>query len=516
MPLMDVGADSTDGSLTRKLGAGVGWLMIGRVGLALSGLAASAVLARLMSPREFGMMAAITVVLFLGNALTEGGFVSPIIQRKKIELDLRNAIFSLSAMLGLMLGLMAAAASPWFSHFFSMEGLEWPLAAAAIIIPIKATAAPAIGLLMRDHRYREVTVAALVSNVFAYSVVAIVLAAFQLGIWALVIPSILAAMTELTLVGRAVGLPRKFVWKITDRTFINDWRAAVLSGLLNWGALSSPSVIVGRLFGADGLGLYSRAGSLFSMATQLFSTTVERVMFSGLSDVWEESARVSSVFRRTLAVLLPIYFTLGAALAIHAEPIVRILFGSQWLAAIPVTSVLFLAFAGRASYKISESLALSKGRFNSVAYRQLLYLTLVSIGLLAGSQYGLVGVAIGFTAAIWVFYIVSVLQARRLVNLTWSDIAIVHARAVVIAATGALVDLASIWSLARFGWFLSHCTGALTLIVVLTTTLWLLPDRALGEDFVWARRRILSVIQFRTSTRVVSVPVASIDSSKNS
>jgi teichuronic acid exporter len=506
---MDARADSGGRGLTRKLGAGVGWLMIGRLGMALSGLASSAVLARLMSPREFGMMAAITVVLFLGNALTEGGFVSPIIQRTTIDPDLRNAIFSLSAMFGLLLGLTAAAVAPWVSGFFKIQGLEWPLSAAAVIIPIKATAAPAIGLLMRDHRYRDVTVAALVSNIFAYSIIAIVLAALGLGIWALVIPTILAALTELIMVGRSVGLPRKFVWRITDRSFINDWRAAVSSGLLNWGALSSPNVIVGRLFGADGLGLYSRAGSLFSMATQLFSTTVERVMFSGLSGVQDDTARVTSLFRRMLAVLLPIYFTIGVALAIHAEPIVRILFGPQWLAIIPVTSVLFLAFSGRASYKISESLALSKGRFNSVAFRQLLYLVLVCAGLLAGSPQGLLGVSIGFTAAIWVFYAVSVFQARRLVHLTWGSLAIVHARAVTIAGVGALIDIAVIWSLSRFGWLLAHGGGAISSTIVLAITCWLLPDRVLGEDLVWARRRVLSLLKLRTGHPVVGLPVAS-------
>jgi teichuronic acid exporter len=504
---MDTRSGTPSGSLTRKLGAGVGWLMMGRLGLALSGLASSAVLARLMSPREFGMMAAITVILFLGNALTEGGFVSPIIQRENINTDLRNAVFGVSAMFGLVLGLFAVAASSWIAGFFRIEGLELPLIAAAVIIPIKATSAPAIGLLMRDHRYRDVTMAAIVSNVFGYSLVAIVLAYAGWGIWALVIPSILAAAAELVMVGCAAGLPRKFVWRIADRSFINDWRAAVTSGLLNWGALSSPNVIVGRLFGADGLGLYSRAGSLFSMATQLFSTTVERVMFSGLSGVQNDSVRVATLFQRMLAVLLPIYFVIGVTLAIHAEAIVRILFGPKWLAVIPVTSVLFLAFSGRASYKISESLALSKGRFNSVAFRQLLYLALVSVGLLAGSPYGLIGVAIGFTAAIWVFYAVSVLQARRLVNLDWRRIALVHGRAVAIAGIGALVDLESISLLSRFGWFIAHSGGALVLVVVLTTLIGLLPNRVLGDDLVWARRRILSLFKPRTGTPVAGMPV---------
>jgi PST family polysaccharide transporter len=508
---MDARGESSGGSLTRRLGTGVGWLMIGRLGLALSGLASSVALARLMSPREFGMMAAITVVLFLGNALTEGGFVSPIIQRTQVDADLRNAVFSLSAIFGLLLGALAAAASPWVAGFFRIEGLEWPLLAAVVIIPIKAMAAPAIGLLMRDHRYREVTVAALLSNIFAYSIVAILLAALGFGIWALVIPSILAALTELVLVGRAAGPPRKFVWRITDRSFIRDWRASVSSGLLNWGALSSPNVIVGRLFGADGLGLYSRAGSLFSMATQLFSTTVERVMFSGLSGVQDDGVRVTLLFRRMLSVLLPIYVTIGVGLAIHAEPIIRILFGSQWLAAIPVTSVLFLAFSGRASYKISESLALSKGRFNSVAFRQLLYLVLVSVGLLVGSPHGLVGVASGFTAAIWIFYVVSVLQARRLVHLSWASIVFVHVRAAGIAGVGAFADIGAIWSFSRFGWLLSHGAGAIVLVIVLTVTMSLLPDRIIGEDLVWARRRIFSLIKIRTGRPVVGLPVVSVD-----
>jgi teichuronic acid exporter len=499
---MAVPAESMTGGLTRKLGTGVGWLMAGRLGLAVAGLASSAVLARLMSPREFGMMAAITVILFLGNALTEGGFVSPIIQRPTIEEGLRNAVFSLSAVFGLALAAVAVIVSPWVSRFFRIEGLEFPLAVAAIIIPIKATAAPAIGLLMRDHRYREVAIAALAANILAYSIGAIVMAAAGFGIWALVIPTVLAAATELFLVGRAAGLPSKFVWMIADRGFIKDWRAAMLSGLLNWGALSSSNVIVGRMFGADGLGLYSRSGSLFSMATQLFSTSVERVIFSGLSGLQQDSERVSAGFRRMLAVLLPIYFTIGVVLAIHSEPIIRILFGSQWIEIIPVTSVLFIAFAGRASYKISESLALSKGRFNSVALRQLLYLVLVCAGLLAGSRQGLIGVSLGFTIAIWTFYAVSVLQARSLVSLTWAEIVVIHVRAISIAVIPGLVDVATIRTFSYLGWFVSHSAGAFAMLAFFAATARLVPDRLLGEDVSWARRRVVSLIRSKVGTPV--------------
>ena len=99
-----------------------------------------------------------------------------------------------------------------------------------------------------------------------------VLAWFGFGVWALVIPTLTAAMLELFYALWVVGKPTYLTLRIDDDEMIKSGLTMTLTNILNWAALSTPNIAVGRMIGVDALGLYSRAGKIYSLATQLSVT----------------------------------------------------------------------------------------------------------------------------------------------------------------------------------------------------------------------------------------------------
>ena len=208
------------------------------------------------------------------------------------------------------------------------------------------------------------------------------------------------------------------------------------------------------------------------------------VFFSGMSSLrTKEEGDIA--FKRTLSVLLPFYLTLAAFLIIHAEAIVRLMLGSQWLSIIPVVQILFAAFAGRCGFKIAEVFALSKGKFKSAAVRQAIYLVAVVIGCGVGSVFGLIGVAFGFALAIWLFYIISMSWSTRLASITWRELGLIHLRAILLVIPAAYIDVLVDASLDQHHWLWAQIAGAASGLATFIAIVLFAPVMLLGQDLAW-------------------------------
>ena len=141
-------------SSASTFGAGIGWLLAGRAGFIVTTLVTVPVLARLLTPTEFGIMAAITVVQSLGNAVAEGGFAAPIVQREQLSISSRNGIFFLTGAIGLLLAIGIGAAASLIENLFAIKGLATPLMIAVLTLPISGATLALEAIMVREHKYR--------------------------------------------------------------------------------------------------------------------------------------------------------------------------------------------------------------------------------------------------------------------------------------------------------------------------------------------------------------------------
>ena len=430
-------------SLTRATVSGVFWLTLSRGLKAPLNLIAIAVLARILSPADFGILALGVVVSSFSDMLIDGSFSMVLIQRREINPRLIGATFILSAGLAAVFAAGVIIAAPMIERQFDFAQLRQVLIFLAAILPITAITTVTTALLQRGHQFKILTINALVAQI-AYTVAGIGLAFAGMGLWALVWAQMLQWVVEATLGMFAVR--KRFEVKLSISGMGDVFHSGGMftaSKMLKWAANSVDRVIIGRLLGAADLGFYSRATTLMRSARQLGGAGPMRVLFSSFAKMQHDPARMLRAYNRSLSVSLILSSLVSAFVVVNAELIVRVLLGPKWLDAIPVIQILFIGFFPKAGAVVAEAVPLALGLGGASALREGAQLALVAIGATIGAQFGIVGAAIGVCAAYWLFYFICMLLVRRLLHAGWGEQLRLHLNAVAVAIPPVALALAT-------------------------------------------------------------------------
>jgi PST family polysaccharide transporter len=415
-------------SLSRATLRGAMWITVGRFLKAPTNLIVVAVLARLLTPADFGVVGMGLIVVSLANLLVDGTFGMVLVQRPKVDPPLIGASLLLSAALGAVFGVTLIAAGPIIQAYFEFPQLSAVLRTMAMVLPTSAAMAVTTGLLQRASRFRVLMINSWIAQII-YGLVAVVLAVMGLGLWSLVWGQVVSACLEAFLgylavrSGYRVGLSRRAV-----RDAFRTGGMFTISKLFNWAAGNVDNIVIGRLLGAAPLGLYSRANTLMNTVNQLVGTGSARVLFSTFAKMQHDLERMRRAFERALSTSLVGSTLASAFIIMFADLIVRVLLGPKWLAAVPILQVLFAAFITRSGYLVAEAVPLALGLGRASAFRQAVQFLLIIAGAVTGSRFGLLGAAIGIASAYWIFYLLCLLLVHQLLGVGILQLVKLHLR----------------------------------------------------------------------------------------
>lgn len=464
----------------------------------VANLTAIVVLARLISPDEFGLFAVAGLVISLGNTLSEGTFALPLVQRESItrshiQTALWASVVGATAMVGVLV-----LASPWIESFFGFKHLGLVVLGIAPVLVFKSGASVGAAVLQREHRFRAITITMVATQIVGYLIPAVVLALLGYGVWSLVIGQVLASALEAILLfwlSRCPVLPA--IDTVALRHILSFGGFLTLSRLANWAALQIDNIVVGRVLGAEALGLYSRSYNLLTIATSVLGDPVSRVLFSAFSRLQGEQGRLTAGFRRALGIAVPLYASVSGIPILHAEPLVRLVLGPRWLDAAVPLQFLFIAFTARAGYKFSESILLAMGQSGQAAVRQSFYFALVGLAALVGSGMGISSVAAYVSIAIWCFYITSLSWVHKTLNVGWRWLVLLHCRAVMLTVLAACVDITVRNWLLPSSYWMAHAVGGLSFCVFCIGVAVAGPTWLVGSDIRDMTRLLLGFLEKR-------------------
>jgi O-antigen/teichoic acid export membrane protein len=440
-------AQGEPGSLTGHAVRGVAWITAGRVLKTPLKLVAIVVLARLLSPSDFGIVAIATLVVTFSNVIVDGSFGLALIQRRQLDPESIGATLALSFALALLLSICVVLGSPFVEQQFAFPQLREVLLFLAVLLPINAVTSVTTALMQRAFQFGRLTFNATLSQL-AYTVVAIALAATGFGLWSLVWAH-LAQFAADALLGYLVVRTRysvRFTFTAA-RDVLKTGGMFTVSKLLNWGANNIDNLMIGRFLGAAALGFYSRAFSLMSTARQLSGTGPIRVLFASFARIQHDPERMARAYLRALSVTLIAATLVSAFVVVSSDVIVRLLLGPQWLPTIPVLQIMFSAFVARTGYIVAEAVPLALGLTGQSALRQGAQLILVMVGAAVGAQFGLVPAVIGITTAYWIFYVFCLLLVQRLIPISWLEVLRRHLNGIILSLPPSVLALAARWAL---------------------------------------------------------------------
>ena len=290
--------------LTQRALAGLFWTFSGTGLQVIVQLLVIVVLARLITPAEFGVMGAATVVIALSQIVSQVGVGPAIIQRRTITPAHIRVAVTVSGLLGLILGAAVWFGAPALAAFYRIPEVEPVLRWVAFLFPLDALTTVSKSLLVRQLRFRLLVALELGTYVVGYAGVGIVLAWYGYGVWALV----MASLTQVSLGVVAMYLATRH--PLRPSLDLRAGRELLSFGfghsLAQIGIVVSEqgdNLVVGRWLGPTALGVYGRAYNLMVMPASAFGRVVSRVLFPVMAKVQDEPQRLRGAYERALAIV---------------------------------------------------------------------------------------------------------------------------------------------------------------------------------------------------------------------
>ncbi|MBK7727673.1 MAG: lipopolysaccharide biosynthesis protein [Gammaproteobacteria bacterium] len=351
------------------------------------------VLARLLTPSDFGVIAMLSIVVGIAGVLWDGGFSAALIQRQQVSHVDESTVFWCNLGVGALLALTLCGAAPFIADFYRLPILEPLTRVMALVVLFGALGAIHSTLLTRQLDFRTQAKVSVLASILS-AVVAIALAWQGFGVWSLAAQSVVFAVTATAL-----------LW------WLHRWRPALrcsreslyrLSGFGGYHLGSSLleviysrlyTLILGRLYGAHVLGLYNNAEVTKQMPVGFIGGLLARValpMFSAVAGDVEMLRRGVQLSVRGLMLLsAPVLLGIVAL----AEPLVLLMFGRQWLASVPILRILCIAGLLYPLHAINLHALMAQGHSRLMFRLELAKKTIGILLIALGSMYGVMGIA---------------------------------------------------------------------------------------------------------------------------
>jgi O-antigen/teichoic acid export membrane protein len=362
------------------------------------------VLARLLSPKDFGLVGMVTALTGVLNLFRDFGLSAASVQRATISDEQISTLFWINALVGAILALLVAAMAPLIAAFYHEPRLVSVTIVLATSFLFNAAGVQHSALLQRQMRFTALAFTDIISLVVSVSV-AIGMAEAGFGYWALVASAVCPPLvTTLCLwftTGWIPGRPRSGVG---IHSMMRFGGTMTLNGLVVYIAYNFEKVLLGRFWGTDAVGLYGRSFQLINIPTDNLNSTVGEVAFSALSRVRDDPKRLKSYFLKGYSLVLALTIPITVVCALFADDLILVLLGPKWKDAISIFRLLAPTIVIFALINPLGWLLFSLGMLARSLKIALVLAPLVITGYIVGLPYGPRGVAFAYSAvmALWV------------------------------------------------------------------------------------------------------------------
>nr|WP_298898257.1 MOP flippase family protein [uncultured Altererythrobacter sp.] len=394
-------------SLTARSFSAAQWTTASSVSRAALQFMQIAVLARLLSPTDYGLMAMVTVVLSYAALFSDMGLSTAFVQRQKVTHEERSSLYWLTVMVGVGLTLLVMVSSPAVAWYFTEPELQ-PL----LLLAATNFLAISLGQQLRMDaekalNFRPVALIEISAGIVAF-LVAIATAWLNWGVYALVF----AAMTNvwLTTVLSWIFLAKGWRPAIRLRWGEVRWFARfggtmVINNVINHANGTIDLILGGRMLGAAQLGIYSVPRSLILQLQGMVNPIFSRVGFPLIAMIQDDPERVRKIYLKVMNLTASINAPAFLAIAAFAPEIVSVLLGEGWSAAAPMLRVLALWGLLRSFGNPVGSLLLGMGRVGLSAKWNAALLFVAPPFIWFGSQWGALGMAWSMSALMLILFV---------------------------------------------------------------------------------------------------------------
>ncbi len=370
------------------------WSAIQRFGGLAISFVSNIVLARLLSPDDYGVMGLIMVFIGFADILIDGGFGNALIQKKEVSKKDISTVFTTNLIISIILFSIIFFSAPSIASYFEIDKFSLFLRIEAIIILVRALFVIHFTILNRKMDFQKLAKINLIASSLS-TVIAIIMAISGCGIWSLIIRNLALDIISLILYYFTTRLDLSFYICKESFTKLFGFGIFVLVANLSVTIYSNLlTFILGKKFSVKELGYYNQAYSLEQIPVYSVSSILNQVLFPFLSKEQDDLRKLQDDVEKSMQAMSFLIYPMMTFLICFAKPLIILLYSEKWLPSVPFFQILCTLGYTNFIYNLNVSLLKAIGRSRALFYSQLVGCVIGLILIVISIQFGIYAVVI--------------------------------------------------------------------------------------------------------------------------
>ena len=408
-------------SLKSKVLYGLLWKFMESGGTQGIQFVVSIILARLLLPKDFGIIGLITVYIQVANVFIQSGFGTALIQKKEVDDEDYSSVFYLSLFISIVLYVILYFTSPFIARFYSEPMLVQILRILSFTLILGVINSIQYTVISREMKFKKSFIVSL-GGVFVSALVGVTMAYRGYGIWSLVFSQISGQVTSTVILWFTVRFRPKLLFSFKKiKELFRFGSNLLVSGLLDSVFNNLFPLIIGKLFGSTMLGYYNRGQSFPSLMVNNIDGTITGVMFPALSKFQNDRVQVKKLVRRMLVTSSFFVIPMMVGLAVVARPLVLLLLTAKWLPCVPFLQFACVTYALWPIFTANLQAITAVGRSDIFLKLEIFKKILLVVVVLISVHYGIYAMLIGSVIVSFISAVINASPNKKLLNYSYKE-----------------------------------------------------------------------------------------------
>jgi len=400
---------------------GVFWSFIEKFGSQFILLISQIVLARLLDPRDFGLLGMLAIFIAISQAFIDSGFDNALIQKKDANQTDYSTVFFFNISIGVVLYLILFFTAPLIADFFRSPELVQLTRVVCLILVVNSFGLIQFVKFKIEMNFKAIAQVVVIANLLS-AALGIVLALLNFGVWAL------AAQVIGIYFFRSILFWVKSTWRPSMVFSIKSFKGLfnfgsklLLSGLISQTFENIYLLVIGRMFSATALGFYDQAKKFQQVPVATLAQVVGNVTFPAFSKIQDENEKLRLGFRKLIKLLVFINFPIMIGLAVMADPLLVVVLGDKWEPSVPYFQLLCIAGMIYTLHSSNLNILKVKGRSDLFLYLEIIKKAIVVLAIIIGLKWGIIGLIIGQIFTSFISFFINAFYTGKLISYTISN-----------------------------------------------------------------------------------------------
>lgn len=408
-------------NLTQQTFSGIIWKFAERFSAQLVSMIVSIILARILMPNDYGIVALVGIFITICNVFVTGGFGGALIQKKDADDTDFSSVFYISFIIALILYTILFFCAPLVAKLYDNQLITPILRVMGLRLPLASVNSVQCAYVSRRMVYKKFFWATLIGTVIS-AVVGIWMAYSGYGVWALVAQDLINVIIDTLVLGIVDRwYPKlKFSFSKVKSLFSYGWKvlvASIIEAIYN----DLRGLIIGIKYSAEDLAYYNKGNNFPNIITRNVQSSLDSVLFSALSKLQDNKQRLKDVMRRGMKVSSYVIFPCMMGLAVVADAFVGVVLTDKWLPIIPYMQIMCFIGTIRPMDTANVQIMKALGRSDLFLKTEIIKRIIGILGIIISLPFGVFWIALSSIPTAIIGLIINSIQNKKLIGYSFVD-----------------------------------------------------------------------------------------------